>query len=147
MGNKIFYGFLILLFSALLWLLPITALIYDFRTDVTEDDFYISTAVGSTNTTVTLSDFIYNDDTTTLTAISNLNTDSPTLVSYNTTTRATLFNSITENATRTLNITYDTDALNSSAWDTVLTIFPKIWMIIIICFPVAGLVAIVMGRS
>jgi hypothetical protein len=147
MGNKIFYGFLILLFSALLWLIPISSLIYDFRTDVTEDEFYIATEVGSTNTTVTLSDFIYDNDTSTIDVISDLNTDSPTFVSYNTTTRATLFNGLTDNATRNLDITYDTDALDSGAWGTILTIFPKLWMIIIILFPVAGLVAILFGRS
>jgi hypothetical protein len=147
MGNKIFYGFLTLVFSALLWLLPITALIYEFKTDVTLNEFYITTSVGSTNTTLTLSHPVYDNVTSSILATSDLNTDLPTFVSYNTTTRATVFNSLTENETRTLSITYDTDALDSGAWDTVLTIIPKIWLIIIICFPVAGLVAILIGRS
>lgn len=147
MGNRIFYGFLILVFSALLWLIPITSLIYDFRTDVTQNDFYVSTAIGTTNATVVLTKSIYLADVSTLSALSDLASDDPTYASYNTTTRATVFTGLSENATRTLQVSYDTDALNSSAWDTVLDIFPKIWMILIIAFPVAGLVAILIMRS
>jgi hypothetical protein len=128
-------------------LLPITALIYTFQTDVTNNQFYVTTSPGITDTTVTLSDSVYDDDTSTIVVISDLNSDIPTLVSYNTTSRATVFNSLTDNASRTLTITYDTDALNSGAWDSVLTIFPKIWMILILCFPVVGLVAILIGKN
>lgn len=147
MGNRIFYGFLILVFSALLWLIPVTALIYDFRTDVTENGFYVVTGATATNSTVILTKAIYDDDVTTLEALSDLETDIPTYASYNSTTRATVFTNLTANTTRTLSVFYDTDALNSSAWGTILDIFPKIWMILIIAFPVAGLVAILIMRN
>lgn len=142
MGNRIFNGFLILVFSALLWLIPVTSLTNDFQTDITENDFYVATGEGTTNTTVSLTDSIYDNDTSTLTVSSDLTTDIPTYVSYNTTTRATVFNGLTANTSRTLTVTYDTDALNSDNWSSLLSRIPLIWMIIIICFPLAGLVSI-----
>ena len=145
MPTRIFSGFLILLFSVFLWLIPVTSLVYDFRTDVTTNAFY-STTDASTNATVTLTDFIYDDDVTTLAILSTLNSDAPTWASYNGTTRATVIAGLTANTTRTLKVSYDTDALDSTSWDTILNLFPTLWIIIIICFPLAGLVAILIGR-
>lgn len=146
MDKKIFTGFLILVFSALLWLIPINSLVYTFRTDVTTNSFYVSTAVGTDNATVALTKAIYDDDTSTLTILSDLYTDVPVLVSYNTTTRATLFNGLTDNATRTISMSYDTDAVNNSSWDTILDFFPNLWLIFIICFDLAALVAVLVDR-
>lgn len=144
--SKVFTGFLILVFSAFLWLVPISPLIYTFRTDITTDEFFTETAVATTNATVTLSKYVYDDDSSTISFLSSRNTDIPVLVSYNATTRATLVTGLTANATRTLDVSYDTDALDSDAWDTVLDLFSKVWMILIICFPIVGLAVILIDK-
>ncbi len=145
---RVFYGFIVLIAAALLWLVPITSGIYDFRTDIKDDSFYRTTPVATTNTTVTLTKDVYNNDTSTIVPFSNLNTDTPTFASYNVTSRATVITGLTANTSRTLQVSYDTDALGGSvSWDTFLDLFPKIWMIIIIAFPVVGLVAILTNRA
>lgn len=145
---RIFWAFLILVTAALLWLVPITDLIYSFQTDVKTDSFYVATGAGITDVTVILRKAVYNNDTSTLTVFSSNNTDLPSFVSYNTITRATVIDGLTENTTRALEITYDTDALNASpAWNNILGKVPLIWMVLIIAFPVAGLAAIFVGRA
>lgn len=137
---------MILVFSALLWLVPISSLVYTFRTDVTLNTFYTSTGVGVTQTTVTLTKFVYDDDTSTILIRSDLNTDVPVLVSYNTTSRATVINGLSDNVSRILFVEYDTDAFNNSSWDTILNMFPSLWLIFIICFDLAALVAVLVDR-
>jgi len=146
MQNKIFTGFLIILFSALLWLVPISGLVYGFQTDLRTDEFYITTTVATTNATVTLSKAIYDNDTATISVFSDLNTDLPVFVSHNSTTRATVFDGLSDNATRTLEVSYDYDALNSTTWATVLNLAPTLWMIIIIIFPLVVLVVLLVDK-
>lgn len=145
---RIFWALVILIASAFLWLIPITDLVYTFQTDVRTDSAYIATGVGETTGNMTLHKALYDDDTSTISVFSDLETDALTLVSYNTTTRVTAFSGFTANSTRTIEVTYDTDALNaSSAWETVLDKIPLIWMIMVALFPVAGLAAIFTGRA
>ena len=47
-GSSAFTAFLILIASAVLWWLPVTEGIYDFRTDVEENSFAVTTAAGET---------------------------------------------------------------------------------------------------
>lgn len=146
--NRIFSAFLILITSALLWLVPITDLVYDFQTDVKTDSFYITTAVGVTTGSDVLNKAVYNSDNSTIEITSDLSTDSPVLTSYNATTRLTSFSGLTANTTRTIEISYDTDALNASdAWQGVLDKASLIWMVLIIAFPIAGLAAVLTGRA
>lgn len=146
--NRIFSAFLILLTSALLWLVPITNLVYDFQTDIKTDSFYATTAVGVTSTNVTLNKAVYDNDTSTIEVISYLNTDAPVFSSYNSTTRLTNITGLTASTSRTLDVSYDTDALNASdAWQGILDKAGLIWMVLIIAFPVAGLAAVFTGRA
>lgn len=145
---RIFYAFLILVLAALLWLIPITEVVYDFRTDVKSDSFYVATGVGVTTGNVTLHDSLYDDDTSTLEVSSDLATDVPVASSCNTTTRLTTIGGLSANTTRTLELTYDVDALHGSdAWDNVLNLIPTIWMVIIVIFPMAAIAAIFVGRA
>lgn len=144
---RIFYSFIILVTSAILWLLPITEAVYDFRTDVRDDNFYVTTAVGETTANVTLHSALYENDTSKFSFYSDLASDVPVFVSYNGTSRVVAMTGYSANNTRTLTVTYDVDALSSTtAIDTLLDIVPWIWYLLIICFPVAGLAAIFMGK-
>lgn len=144
---RIFYGFLILFTAVMLWFVPVTEVTYTFRTDVAEDSFYISTAVGETSDNITLQDELYGDDTSTIDILSDLNTDVISVVSYNSTSRATWITGLTDNATRTLEVSYDTQAV-SDTWDNLLDDFvPPMWIILIIIWPLAALAALFTGRA
>lgn len=144
---RIFYAFIVVVIAVLSWLLPITDSVYDFRTDQRTDDFTVATAVGVTTGNVTLIKAIYSNDTQTLSLLSSLNTDSPTFVSYNTTTRNVAISGLTANTSRTISASYDVDALNgSAAIDTLANYIPFIWMLCIIVLPMAAIFAIFTGR-
>lgn len=145
---RIFWGFLIILTSALLWLVPISRAVYDFRTDLRTDTFTVTTPAASTNVTVTLFDTIYNNDTATLSVTSNVTSDAPALFSYNEATRSTVFNGLTDNITHTLRVAYDISALSGDvAIETILDLTPYFWYLVVVAFPIAGLASIFTGRA
>ena len=145
---RIFYSFLVILTAAFLFMLPITAAVYDFRTDVREDVFTVATAVSTSNATVVLLKSIYDDDVSTISLQSDLSTDVPLYYSYNTASRALLFTGLTDNTTRTMNVSYDVYALvGSDAADTIVSRVPVLWIICIIAFVPASLAAIFTGRA
>ncbi len=140
---KAFYCFLIIATAAMLWMLPITDGIYSFRTDVKTDEFFIQCGAGVTGSNNTLTKALYDDDVSTITLYSDCNTDLPTVYSYNTSNRVLWVNGLTESQNRTLEISYDFDALNAS--DAISNFLDKlswIWMICIAVFPVAAIVAL-----
>lgn len=145
---RIFYSFLIIFCSVILWLLPVSQGIYDFETDLKLDNLYATTAVGTTNSTIQLTSDIYDDDTGTLSISSNDSDDVPAIYSYNATTRALVVTGLADNTTRTISATYDVDAIEGpEAIGDFFEIFPFLWIVIISVFPVAGLTAIWMGRA
>ena len=145
---RIFYAFLVMVTTAMLWMLPITAAIYDFRTDVQEDTFTSDTAVGQTTENVTLSEVLYDNDTQTIDILSSISGDVPAYASYNGTTRLLGISGLSANTTRSLTVSYDVDALaGSDAINNLLDIVPWIWMLCIIVFPMAALAAIFIGRA
>jgi len=144
---KIFYSFLIIVCATILILLPVTAGIYDFRTDLREDNFTSSTAVGSDNDTVQLFKAIYDDDVSTISITSNSVNDAPVQYSYTTATRALLVTGLTDNATRTLSVTYDVAAFAPGGLTAFLDILPYIWILIWVAFPLAAVAAIWLGKA
>jgi len=146
---RIFTAFLVLVASAIMWLLPISTAVYDFKTDVTEDIFYnTSTAVSVSSANVTLRKEIYEDDTSSLSLSSNLYTDAPLLTSYNATNRQLLMSGLTANTTRTITVLYDYYALTGGgAIDTLVSRLDFVWMLALLAFPVAALAAIFTGHS
>lgn len=143
MPSKIFYCFLIVMVAAVLWLLPVTPGIYSFRTDVKEDEFYITTGGGVITGNVTLNKALYDDDVSTISFSSNCTTDNPQVVEYHTTNRVLDVTGLTESEVRVLTVNYDFDALSSS--DAISNFMDKlswIWLLVIAIFPVAGIVAI-----
>lgn len=144
---RVFYSFLIIVCSTILLLLPVSTGIYDFRTDQQEDSFTITTGISEEEATVQLFDNIYENDTSTISLLSHDVNDSPIFSSYNGTTRALVVAGLSDNTTRTLDVSYDREANNMNGSITgFLDILPWIWILIWVAFPVAALIAIWTGR-
>lgn len=147
MRTRILTSFSIILIDVLLWFLPYTTAIYDFRTDAQTDTFTVTTAVGLTTANVTFSKELYDNDTQTIILNSDLATDNPILTSYNGTTRAALVSGFTSNATRDLEVVYDRPSFDpSGALSTFMDLIPWFWMLILAIFPLAALVYIWWGK-
>jgi hypothetical protein len=134
--------------SVILILLPISQGVYDFQTDLREDNFTVITALATTNTTVQLFKPLYDDDTSTIDIYSHDADDSPLYSSYNGTTRALVITGLAENTTRVIDVTYDIDAItDSDSLSTFLSYLPFIWILMWIALPIAGIIAIWTGRA
>ena len=126
-------SFIIVVVVALLFMLPFGQAVYDFRTDVREDEFDITTAAGVTTANATLVKPIYDDDYQTISILSDLSTDNATFVSYNATTRVVNIAQLTASQTRTLTISYDINALSdNTALDLFLDQLPWIYILFIV---------------
>ena len=144
---KIVYSFLIVLVAVFLWLLPLSDMVYSFRTDPVTDESTIDTGVGETTSNVTLNQFTFNGISS-ITSVSSSINEVPAVSSYNSTSKTALISSLTADDSRTLSITYDVDVItDNDAINTLLDRAPWIWMLIIIAFPVASLAAIWTGRA
>lgn len=136
-----------MLVTTFLWFLPVTDGIYDYRTDNRTDEFNVVTDVGETSADTVLSKTLYDNDTQTLSVLSDLASDIPVFASYNGTNRAALWNGLTANATRNLDVSYDTASFDpSSSLAAFMEILPWIWMIAISVFPLAALAYIWWGK-
>ena len=146
---RIFWAFLIIATAAMLWMLPITQAIYDFRTDVQTDTFTSDTGVGQTTDNVTLTQELYSDNLSSIDNIlSSISDDSPVVASYNATTRLTDITGLSDNNTRTLTVSYDVDAVvGSDAINDLADKVPWIWLIIFALFPVTALAAMFIRRD
>ena len=140
---RIFQSFLLLVVTAILWMLPVTQGIYDFRTDPREDTFNVDTAVGVTTASVVLQYPVYDSDNQTIDLSSDLPADTPALDSYTPATDRVDVSGLSDNSTRVLTIGYLIDALDAhDAVNTLMDILPMIWILILVSFPVVGLVAV-----
>lgn len=145
---RIFYGFLIILSAAILWMLPITEGVYDFRTDVKEDAIRYETGGAETTANVTLLKAVYDDDQTTIDVTSDNSSDTPVVVDYTSGTRLLDISGLAVSANRTFTVSYDIDALSASTALTVLLDrIGWIWMVSVIGLAPAALVAMFMKRG
>ena len=143
---RIAFAFTIMLLSAILWMVDTTQAVYDFRTEVREDDFTVTTAANVTSANVTLLKEVYDDDTDTIGYTSSI-AEAPVYSAYNTVTRQLLTANLTAGTSRTLTVNYDIDALvYSTSLNTFLDWWPFVWIILVIIFPIAAIVAIFTGR-
>ena len=144
---KIVYSFLIILVAVFLWLLPLSDMVYAFRTDAVTDESEVDTDVGETTANFTLDNYVYNDDIDTISVSSSIN-EVPVVSSYNSTSKTVLVSTLTANTSRTLGITYDIDVItDNDAINELLDRASWIWMLIIIAFPMASLAAIWTNRA
>lgn len=135
-----------MLVAVILWMLPVTQAIYDFRTDERTDTFSTPTAAGVTTANETLLEALYGADIGSILIVSDLATDVPLPSSYNSTSQVLDMTGFTENTTRTIEISYDVDALRgNNAVDTFLGWLPYIWILVIAVFPMAAIFAIFKG--
>jgi len=129
-------------------MLPVSEAVYDFRTELREDEFTSPTGVGVASANVTLGEELYDDDTGTIDYQSDLATDAPATSSYNATSRQLLVSGLTDNTTRILIVSYDVNALEGyDAIGLVADRWPFIWMLLIIVFPIGAFAAMFMGRA
>ena len=144
---RIFYAFLVIVIASILFMLPITEMIYDFRTDQRIDRATTITAAGVTTGNSTLFLPVYDNDTSTINITSQLSTDAPFFSTYNTTSRLVTYTGLTANTTRTMSIAYDVDAIGSTdAINVILDRVPFVWLLVVIAFAPAALFAIFTGR-
>lgn len=149
-SNAIFTAFLILMASMILFMVQTTQGMYDFKTDLRSDEIGAVTAVGVTSDNVVLGQAIYDDDVTTVSVLSDLATDSPAFIgaTYSSSPPSGNVSGLTANATRTLTITYDVDALaGSTAISTLVDRISWIYLLMAIAFPAAALAAMFTGRK
>jgi len=146
---KIFYSFLVIVAAAILFLLPVSDAVYAFRTTVRTDVFPgEATGGGDSTAAVVLLKDVYEDDTTTIEPTSSLSTDIPAYLSYNTTNRELTVSGLTVSENRTIYVDYTIDALAmTGALSTLADRLPWIWMLLVIGFVPAALVAIFMGKA
>lgn len=144
---RIIYSFIIVLTAVFLMLLPHSDMVYEFRTEAQTDNFSVETGAGVSSSNITLDDFIYDNDDDTIEYDSSID-ETPVTSSYNATTKTLLVSSLTANTTRTLEITYDVDAIeDNDAINALLDRFAWIWMLVNIAWPMASLAAIWTGRA
>jgi hypothetical protein len=138
-----------MLVGAILWMLPVTQGVYDFRTDVKEDEFRYETGAGVTVANVTLLKELFDDDQSTVDVISDDTDDTPVVVSYHSATRLLDISGLAQSTNRTLSVSYDFDALSASgALSMLVDRVSWIWLACIIVFPPAAIVAmLISGRK
>jgi len=145
---RVFYAFIIIFASAILFMLPLTNIIYDFRTDSRTDIFSATTNATEDSANVTLLANLYDCDMGSIDIASDNATDAPLPNTYNCTSRVLNIAWLASNTTRILDVTYDVDALGGSdAINTLADRFPWIWLLTIIAFGPAALFAIFTGRA
>lgn len=145
---RIFQGFLIIFITVILFMLPVSDAIYDYRTDVREDSFNYETGGAEVTANVTLHTPIYDNDTDTITILSDLATDIPLFFAYNTTTRLVDITGMTAASNRTLRVSYDINALaDHDALDGFIGWLPLIWILMVCVLPMAGIYAIIKRRT
>lgn len=145
---RIFYAFLVLVTAAILFMLPVSEAIYDFRTDLKVDALPSYTAPAETTDNLTLTHQVYDNDTSSVVVLSSDSDDLPILSAYDDPTHSVLISGLTDNTTRTLQISYDIYAL--SGWDAIDVVVSRvnlIWFLCIIAFIPAAIVVIFRGRA
>lgn len=143
---RIFYSFVALLCTGLLFFVPISEGIEGFRTDTKVDELPSVTAVAETTDNLTLSHSIYNDDPTGLTLLSTDADDTPALNSYQASTHSIIVSGLADNTTRTITVTYTISAMTLwSGVDTLMDYTPLVWYLSVVSFIVISLLAIWRG--
>ncbi len=144
---RVFFALLVIVAAAILFMLPLTQAVYDFRTDGRTDSF-LTTTGAVTTANVTLTADPYDCDIATIDIDSANVTDTPLPGSVNCTTRVLLVEGLTTNITRILEVNYYVDALDASpAISVLLDRVPWIWLLVIIAFAPVALYAIFTGRA
>jgi len=141
-GQKIFNSFLIVVASTILFLIPFTQSSEAIKTDQRDDIFSVVTAAAQTTDNIILSKALYDNDVTTITVISDSTDDAISWGSYNATGQQLLISGMDASNTRVLTATYDVNALNDPAIETLVDAFIWIWILSAVAFAPSGLASI-----
>lgn len=115
--------------------------ISDFRTDITSDVFSVSTAAGVTAANVTLSNTLWDNDTSSISITSNYTSDAPAVDAYLSGSKQLTVDGLIASNTHTLTVTYETGALGDyEAAETAVTFTPIMVLAAIIILPIILLV-------
>lgn len=145
-ANKIFNAFLIIMASTILFLLPLTESVQAFLVDIQTDYFSVATGVGETTANVVFSEPLYDDDTTSIDMLSDLNTDTVGWNTYNSTANRINLSGLTANASRTITASYEFDAINNTAIVAIANRLAWFWLLVCIAFAPTALAAIFTER-
>jgi hypothetical protein len=137
---RIFYSFLIVFISVLFALLPFTGAIHSLLTDIKEDKFTITTAAAATNSTIQLYKPLYDDDISSIEFVSHDTDDALIASTYNSTSRELLVLGFAAGTSRSIDVSYEIDAINNTYFSTAITVATFIWLIMIAVFAVGGLI-------
>lgn len=145
MLNKIFVSFLVLLATAILLLLPVADGIRDFVAPFQDQDYTsVTTAGGVTTANVTLTDSLYVNKYQYTEIASTLETDTPSAISYNSTTRGLAITGLTESETRDLTVSYRVYTLSQgSAQEKFSDYVPFFWFLVCFSFPAVSIIVII----
>jgi hypothetical protein len=136
-------AFVILFIDIILWLLPVQPAIEAFRTNELTNTFN-NTATVSGNTTVTLSQELFNGNTALVAITTNNTADTPVVAAYDEATRVLSIQGLTPSATVVLTVNYFVDAFpNQIYWASVLNIAPYLFILILVILPVIAVVLFV----
>jgi len=122
----------------------IMAATLDFRTDILEEAFSVTTA-NTTTATVQLGDTLWNDTTSFIDSIlSDDITDTPAATSYNATNREVTVSGLSANVTRVLTVSYKSNALeDAEAAEDIIIHLPATLLVAVILIPVLALVSMI----
>jgi hypothetical protein len=142
---KFVIGFMVLLLDALLWLLPVNAAVQSFRTDQITNAFTCSVTVSG-NVTATLSQAVFDLNTSLITVSSNNTADTPTVAGLDATGRVVSVAGLVPSETAILTIQYAADGfLNEPVWQGMLSFAPYVWILLLCVLPVIAVVVIIKG--
>jgi microcystin-dependent protein len=131
---KIVATFLMIVLVGLLFMLPISTAVYDYRTDIQEEDHTVTTAALTTSANVSLHLPIYQANLSTLSFSSTVATDNAVPGTfYDSTSHVVTVNGLAASTTRDLTAFYDVNALSSvGALDTFLNMVPWLWYLMLV---------------
>jgi hypothetical protein len=142
---KFVVGGLILLLDAILWLLPVSGAIQSFRTDKITNNF-IALASVSGNATATLSQNLYNSDTSLVMISSNNTGDAPVVGAYDDGSKQLIIAGLIPNESALLTVNYFVDGFAGQAvWPALLAMAPYTWLLILIILPIIAIFVVWKG--
>ena len=136
-------GMIICAVIVLLLLPAVIGAINDFQQADQTDEFTVATG-DTTQSSVTLSQDLYDDATRNASLSSNLTSDTPIASTYTTATNALLVTGLTGNSTRRLTVEYGIDNLGDY---TGASIAIKVWPMLLVLGSICLIVAAVVVAS
>ncbi len=119
----------------------------DFRTDLATNTYVVSTGAAVANSTIQLSSPLWEGLITNASISSNITSDTPSITSYTTGSKALDFNGLAANTSRLITVEYKTAGLNGFAGvDQGVKVLPVALVLAVIFLPLIAIIFIILGR-